>query len=866
MRTIVLRIDCMRVVAIMIKGRRKEGFAPDAFFQTVFQTSPDAALVTRVCDGAIMHVNDGFCRITGYSSAEVIGKTTLALNLYFNAEDRNLFLMSMAKTGILETQPADFRRRDGSRYAALVSARSFWSEGYEYVCASIRDISEQQRAERKNSERDEELHRLFETMTQGVVYQDVQGNIISANPAAVRILGLNLYEMTQRNSFTAAWKTIREDGSAMPGSEIPSMIALRTGKPYGPCMLGVYNETIADHVWLSVFATPLFHEGESKPYQVYVILEDITAQRKAQQNYQQLFHEMMDGFALHEIICDEDGKPKDYRYLAVNPAFERMTGLRADALIGKTVLNVMPETEPYWIDIYGKVALGGVPVAFQNYSAALDKYFNVTAYRPAPMQFACTFSDVTQQMRYQRETEKAQEQINRLAHICDVAPSSIIVFDETGRILYANEYTAQLHGYSKSELLSKYVYTLSENTTLESVKAGIEVVNKEGELVLKRSAFAKDGSTIPLLVYAKSIEWDGKPAVLSIGTNLTEQLKAEKILQESLAQNRRILDNLQDGFYRADLDGAFFMLNPRMAQIFGYDSVESMLLTNTKQMYANLDDRVALFEKLKVDGRVTSHVCQVRRSDGSPFWVSMHIQYLKNDAGEVIGTEGLIRDITERRKLEQEVQKQHESLIETNQVLKKRLEQSINALSKMAELRDVYTAGHQRRVQQLACEVGRRMGLAQEAITNLAYGALIHDIGKIYIASDILNKPGKITNLEYQILQTHAEYSYNIAREMDLPQVILTMMLQHHERLDGSGYPNKLVGEQIILESRILAVSDVVEAMTSHRPYRPALGIEAALAEIEAGRGTKFDPAVVDLCISLFREEGFMFATETVSA
>ena len=208
------------------------------------------------------------------------------------------------------------------------------------------------------------------------------------------------------------------------------------------------------------------------------------------------------------------------------------------------------------------------------------------------------------------------------------------------------------------------------------------------------------------------------------------------------------------------------------------------------------------------------------------------------------------------------MQRQHTTLIETNAVLKKRLEQSINAISKIGELRDVYTAGHQRRVQELACQISQCLGMKQEDIVNLSYGALIHDIGKIYIASDILNKPGKITNLEYQILQTHAEYSYNIVREMDLPQSILTMVLQHHERLDGSGYPNKIKGEEIILESRILAVADVVEAMTSHRPYRPALGIDAALAEIESGKGTKYDERVVDVCVSLFREQGFVFTLE----
>ena len=850
----------------MLRGRRKEGLLPDALFQTVFQTSPDAALVTRVCDGSIIHVNDGFCRITGYTKEEVLGKTTRELNLYYDLADRDLFLLAMAENGVLETRTADFRRRDGSRYFALVSARSFWSEGYEYVCASIRDVSEEQRVAREKSERDAEYQRLFETMSQGVIYQDTKGQILSANPAAERMLGVPLRELTQRKMHTSVWNILREDGTQLPESENPATIALRTGEAYGPCSIGVYNEARREHVWLTLLAMPLFRGTEKTPYQVYVVMEDITAQRKAQKSYQLLFQEMMDAFALHEVVCDDTGVPVDYRFLAVNPAFERMTGLKATEIIGKSVMELLPETEQYWIEIYGHVALSGIPVTFQNYSAVLGKYFNVTAYRPSPMQFACTFSDVTHQIRYQKETQKAQEEINRLAHICDVAPSSILVYDNAGRILYANEYTAKMHDYSKSELASMHVYDLVQVSNRNMITENIRHIREQGEIVMRRTVLKRDGTTIPLLIYAKPIEWDEQPAILSIGTDLTEQLKTERILQESLAQNRRILDNLQDGFFRADLDGNFFMLNPRMAQIYGYSSVEEMLPTGAKQMYVHAQDRVDLFQKLSESEHITSYVCRGKQRDGTSIWVSMHIQYLKNDDGDIIGTEGLIRDITSRRKLEQEFEQQHEILRETNAVLKKRLEQSINAISKIGELRDVYTAGHQRRVQQLACEIGLRCGMTQEAITNLSYGALIHDIGKIYVASDILNKPGKITNLEYQILQTHAEYSYHITQEMDLPQVIQTMVLQHHERLDGTGYPNRLTRDEIILESRILAVADVVEAMTSHRPYRPALGLDAALAEILAGRGTKFDEQVVDLCVALFREEGFAFTTSSLSA
>ncbi|NLD26477.1 MAG: PAS domain-containing protein, partial [Acholeplasmataceae bacterium] len=157
--------------------------------------------------------------------------------------------------------------------------------------------------------------------------------------------------------------------------------------------MGVYNESIKDFKWLSIIATPLFHEEEKKPYQVYVIMTDITAETKARHDYQLLFDGMMDGFALHEIICDDKGQPIDYRYLDVNPAFEHLTGFKAKDIIGKTVMEILPETEPYWIHTYGKVALTGVPITYQNYSAAINKYFTVTAYRPAPMQFACIFLD-----------------------------------------------------------------------------------------------------------------------------------------------------------------------------------------------------------------------------------------------------------------------------------------------------------------------------------------------------------------------------------------------------------------------------------------------------------------------------------------
>jgi len=224
---------------------------------------------------------------------------------------------------------------------------------------------------------------------------------------------------------------------------------------------------------------------------------------------------------------------------------------------------------------------------------------------------------------------------------------------------------------------------------------------------------------------------------------------------------------------------------------------------------------------------------------------------------------GFIRSMTEiLAKMGHERLKQIELLNELqkkNRELSNSVEQSIYALSKASEIRDRYTAGHQKRVRQLACAIASDMGLAPETINNISLGALVHDIGKIYIPSDILNKPGQITDLEYELIEEHPKHGYDIVKDINLPWQIPVMIYQHHERLDGSGYPEGIKGDGIIIESRILSVAEVVEAMSSHRPYRPNLGIDAALNEIRAGRGTKFDSEVVDACVGLFTEKGFAF-------
>jgi PAS domain S-box-containing protein len=193
------------------------------------------------------------------------------------------------------------------------------------------------------------------------------------------------------------------------------------------------------------------------------------------------------------------------------------------------------------------------------------------------------------------------------------------------------------------------------------------------------------------------------------------------------------------------------------------------------------------------------------------------------------------------------------------EILQKSLEQTIGAMSDTVDARDPYTAGHQRRVGEVAVAIAREMGLAQEKIHGLQLAAAVHDLGKIHIPAELLAKPGKLTEIEFMLIKTHAQAGYDILKDVDFPWPIADIVRQHHERQDGSGYPQGLKGAQILVEARIMAVADVVESMSSHRPYRAALGIGPALKEIERGRGSAYDPAVADACLKLFREARFAF-------
>ncbi len=315
----------------------------------------------------------------------------------------------------------EVRSVDNHWYLARITPYEIGPAIFSGTVISFVEITAIKQAEHAARESEKKYRTLFETMLQGVIYQNEKGEILSANPAAEKILGLTLAQMQGRTSLDPRWRAIREDGSDFPGEQHPAMLALRNGQEVRGQVMGVFNPQKNAMTWIRINAIPQFNEGETRPYGVYATFEDITPYRlggkrlrESEERYRTLFTEMTTGFALHEIILDEHGQPCDYRFLNVNPAFERLTGLSGQDIVGKRVLEILPDLEPVWLERYGRVSLTGAALEFEEYNHRLDKYFEVRAFCPTTGQFATLFHDISERKQLESALKQTREEYEQL--------------------------------------------------------------------------------------------------------------------------------------------------------------------------------------------------------------------------------------------------------------------------------------------------------------------------------------------------------------------------------------------------------------------------------------------------------------------
>lgn len=332
--------------------------------------------------------------------------------------------------------------------------------------------------------------------------------------------------------------------------------------------------------------------------------------------------------------------------------------------------------------------------------------------------------------------------------------------------------------------------------------------------------------------------------------DLTDIRQAERALRDSEQGFRGLIEETFTGVY-VHQDSRIVYANPRMTDITGWQASE-LLGHDSLEFFEAVPEAAATVRRLRAElyaGKpsVTAEL-PFRCKDGHLVQLSFHVALSSWNHRQAVVV--MVHDVTERKRAEAKIE-------EYVRQLERTMQGTLQAVSIMVEMRDPYTAGHQRRVGLIAAAIGRELGWTEEHCGWLADIGLVHDIGKVAVPAEILTKPGRLTELERRLVQDHAQKGYEILRNVDFPLPLADIVHQHHERLDGSGYPLGLKGDAILPESRVLAVADVLESMASHRPYRAALGMEAALAELEKNWGNWFDPVVVDAMARMVREKGF---------
>jgi PAS domain S-box-containing protein len=414
---------------------------------------------------------------------------------------------------------------------------------------------------------------------------------------------------------------------------------------------------------------------------------------------------------------------------------------------------------------------------------------------------------------------------------------AILGVNRKGTIIFWNKGAEQIFGYSSKEILGQPVTKLISEKHREGHTLVLRALlsGNCGETgLIEGEALRKDGSTFPLELSLSIEQQNGKLLGLAVGRNITERNHMEQALRGSAERYCNLFATCLEAVFSADIPENTGAGNKALEKLCGYclEELTEMKPTNIlpPESREYLSEQVEKI--LSADEPISSIVHEIFRKYGKRILIEQYLNLIQRQ-NKILGFQGFRSDIAERDKTEEQLKSSFINLAKI--------------VSRVIESCDPYTAGHQQRVAELACLVGESMGLAEDIVERLYLNGLLHDIGKISIPKSILTKPGELAEEEWALIRAHTKQGYSILKDANLPWPAAEIALQHHERLDGSGYPDGITGDKLSLEVSILAVCDVVEAMSSHRPYRPARTTTEVLKELKDGRGTKYNASVVDV-------------------
>jgi PAS domain S-box-containing protein len=461
-----------------------------------------------------------------------------------------------------------------------------------------------------------------------------------------------------------------------------------------------------------------------------------------------------------------------------------------------------------------------------------------------------------------RRTEELKQAFLFQQQLIDALPVPVFYKDAEGRYLGCNRSFEKFFGQKRERVTGKSAYELCPKKFADQYhKKDLALLQNPGIQLYESTVKDADGVVHEVIFHRATFpNTDGSVGGL-IGAilDITERKKAEEVLRESEKKYRLLADNVDDIIFVLDMDLYYIYVSPSVKTMREYEPEEMLnqsfldsLTPSSQDLAMKTVAEVMALEK-STDGKMNiSRTLQLEmiRKNGTVVWTEMKFSLLRDEDQRPVGILGVARDITERKQAEEELRQTLDSL-------GKAFRTTIQVMVSAVETRDPYTAGHQVRTADLAGAIAVEMRLLPDRIIGIRMAGSIHDIGKLSIPAEILSKPSKLTTIEFSLIKEHSRHGYEMLKDVESPWPLAEIVYQHHERMDGSGYPRNLKGDEILMEARVMAVADVVEAMASHRPYRSALGIDAALAEIENNRGELYDAEVVDTCLKLFREKNF---------
>ena len=451
--------------------------------------------------------------------------------------------------------------------------------------------------------------------------------------------------------------------------------------------------------------------------------------------------------------------------------------------------------------------------------------------------------DITERKRLESLLIDSEQQYRRLF---ETASDGIVLLEKReGKIMHANPATEMLLGYTQKDIIGNKLQDIGILLDTSDFQTTMQNLNKSGILNYRNvKVETKSGQHLDTEIYLV----DRAKLVQCNVRDISERKRAKEELRESEDRYRSLFANSIEAILLTAPDGKILVANPEACRIFERTE-EEICRIDRAGLIDRTDPRLApALEEHARTGQFRGELTFVRKNGAS--FPGEIFSVIFRDLDGNSKTSMSIRDITKRKQAE-------EKLKYTLESLKNALNTTIQVMVSAVEIRDPYTAGHQIRSADLARDIATEMGLPKEKIAGIRMAGSIHDIGKLSIPAEILSKPTKLSAIEFSLIKEHARQGYEMLKNVESPWPLAEIVHQHHERMDGSGYPRGLKGEEILIEARIIAVADVVEAMASHRPYRPALGIDLALAEIEKNRGVLYDDAAADACLKLFREKGF---------